>query len=181
MKKMLETLRALEQLGAAWKARRATKRIAFDTVECTTLLQTDEGVIKGLVEVQRQESCRCTKIEVVCYLGGCLKKDGRFDGGKHSKNKIAKLFEHDSEVLYRSSKVFGVWLGWRPVGVVSAEHQFLADFADRLIAETGAIQKATGDEEKAVAEERRRENEKTARRALFRGTGLFNFACSGGL
>src|SRR3989344_6367240 len=152
MRELLEALRALERLGAEWKARRATKRLAFDTVECVTLVQTDEGVVKGFVEAQRQESCRRAKMEVVCYLGGCLKKDGRFDGGKHSKSKTVKLFEYDSEVLYRYSKVFGVGLGWHPVGRVSAGHRLLIDFADRLIAKTDATHKIAGDEPKATAD-----------------------------
>ena len=167
MKKMLEALEALERLGAEWKARRASKRIVFDTVECVALVQTDEGVVKGIVEVQRQESCRRMKMEIVCYLGGRLKKDGRFDGGKHPKSNTVKLFEYDSEILYRSSKVVGIGLGWHPIGVVPAEHQFLADFADRLIAEVDAERRAADDEAKVVTDERRRENEETARRALF--------------
>src|SRR3989344_8275313 len=167
MQKMLEALQALERLGAEWKAGRVTKRLAFDAIECKTFVQTNGGVVKGFVEVQRQESCRRTKMEVVCYLGGCLKKDSRFNSGKHPKSKTVKLFEDENEVLYRYSKVFGVGLGWRPVGAVSVEHQFLIDFADRLIAETDAARKAIEDETKATAEEWWRENEETAKPALF--------------
>lgn len=173
MKELLEgvaggALKALERLGAEWEARRATKVIAFDAIECVTLIQTDEGVIKGLVEVVCIEGVsRRANMAVTCYLGGHLKKDGTFKSGKHPKSQTTKIFEYESEVPYRYSKIFGVGLGFRPAGAVPAEHQFLADFTERLIADVDAAQKAANDEAMSAAEERRRKNEETARRALF--------------
>lgn len=167
MKELLEALKALERLGAEWKARRATKVIAFDTIECGAVIQTDGSVIKGLVEVQQLDSCRQAKMVVTCYLGGRLKKDGTFKSGKHPKSQTVKIFEYESEVLYRYSKVFGIGLGFRPVGAMPAEHQFLADLAEQLWAETDTAQKAVKDEATVVAESRRQENKATARRVLF--------------
>ena len=168
MKEMTEALDALECLGAEWKARRVSKKFIFDTVECTTLIQTEEGVLRGLVEVQRWDGYRRTKTEVACYLGGRLDDKGAFKHLKHPKHKTVKLFEYEDETLYRYSKVFGVGLGWRPVGAVPTEHQFLVDFAGRLVAEADADKKATDDEAAVNAENQRRGNEEKARRALFR-------------
>ncbi|MBI2674368.1 MAG: hypothetical protein HYX22_01355 [Candidatus Yanofskybacteria bacterium] len=162
MKKMLEVLRVLEQLGAEWKARRITRTRIHDTIECVTLVQMDEGVVRSLVTVDRVSGYSRTEAEIVCYLAGRLEEDGVFKHAKHPKDKTAKLFEYQNTVMYRYSKVFGIKLGWRPVGTVPAEHQFLTDFADRLIAEADVAQKATADEAKVVAEERR--GEKTRKR-----------------
>lgn len=167
MKKMLETLQALERLGAEWKARRITRTRIHDTVECTTLVQTDEGVIRGLVTVDRVSGYSRTEAEVVCYLGGRFGEDGVFKHAKHPKDKTVKLFEYQNTVMYRYSKVFGIKLGWRPAGAVPVEHQFLTDFADQLFAEIDPAQETADNEVKVVADERRQRNKEMARRALF--------------
>lgn len=143
MKELLETLKALERLGAKWSARRVSKRFLFDTIECTTLVRTiPEGVIRGVVEVRRGDTWR-TKIEVHCYLGGQIKEDGTFKHSSHPKDKTVKVFECVNVVMYRYSKgMFGVGKGFRPIGGVSAEHQFLTDFAERLIVEVDACKKS---------------------------------------
>src|SRR3989338_7592619 len=132
MKELLETLQALDQLGAEWKARRITRTRIHDTVECAALVQTDEGVVRGLITVDRVSGYSRAEAGVVCYIGGRLREDGVFKHAKHAKDKTAKLFEYKNTVMYRYSKVFGIELGWRPVGAVPAEHRVLTDFADRV-------------------------------------------------
>ena len=166
MKELLEALGALERLGAEWKGRRVSKKFLFDTVECTTLVQAAEGVIRGLVEVQRWDGYCRTKVEVVCYLDGQLDDKGKFKHARHPKDKTVKLFEYEDEVLYKYSKMLGVGLGWRPAGVVPEEHDFLVGFSERLIIKADADKKAT-DDEAAAAGEHREENKEKARRALF--------------
>ncbi len=167
MKKMMEALRALERLGAEWKARRVSSLYLRDTVECVALVQTDEGVMRGLVRVSRNDIWR-VQVSVSCYLGGQIEENGEFKHARHPERKTVKLFEYDSTILFRYSRgVFGLGAGFRPIGAVPVEHQFLTDFANRLIAKADVAQKAIANEAKAVAEERRRRNEETARRALF--------------
>lgn len=169
MKELLEVLRVLERLGASWKARRITRGSNFNTIQCTTLVQTDEGVIKGLVESQGTGSeDRRTKVEIICYLGGHLEKEGTFDAKKHSKAETVKLFECQNAVLLKFSGGFlGIGRGFRPVGTVPAEHRFLVGFAERLIAETDQEEQIT--ESAKVAEDgaRKSTNEAKARHALF--------------
>lgn len=167
MKELLEALGALERLGAEWRARRVSKKFLLDTVECTTFIQKDEGVVRGIVGVQKWDGYCRTKMEVACYLDGRLKDNGTFKHVGHAKDKTVKLFEYENETLYQYSKMFGVALGWRPVDVVPTIHQFLVEFSERLIAETDAAKKAAEEEETTVAGERQRENEMRARRALF--------------
>lgn len=167
MKELLEALKALERLGAEWKARRKSTLYLRDTIECDTLVQTDEGVIRGLVRVRRNDIWR-VQMEVACYLGGRLKDDGTFKHTAHPKDETVKFFEHDNAVLFKYSKgFFGLGAGFRPIGAVSAEHQFLTDFADRFWAEADSAQKAVEAEKVAAASHKRLNNETTARRALF--------------
>ena len=167
MKKMLEVLRALERLGAEWKARRVSTLYLRDTVECSALVQTDDGVMRGFVRVRWNDIWRA-EMTVACYLGGHIGDNGEFKHARHPESKTVKLFEYDSTILFKYSRgMFGLGAGFRPIGSVPAEHQFLTDFADRLIAEADATQRVAADEARRVAEERRRENEETARRALF--------------
>ena len=167
MQKMLEALRALERLGAEWKARRVSLLYLRDTVECSALVQTAEGVVRGLVKVRRNDIWR-VQMEAACYLGGQIGENDEFKHARHPESETVKLFEYDSTILYKYSKgVFGLGSGFRSIGAVPAEHQFLTDFADRLIAEAEAERRVADDETKAAADERWRENEKTARRALF--------------
>lgn len=167
MKELLEALRALEWLGAEWKARRVSKKFLFDTIECATLVQIDAGVVRGLVEVQRWDGYCRVKSEVACYLDGRLKDDGTFKHVGYAKDKTIKLFEYENEVLYRYSKMFGVALGWRPVGVIPTIHQFLVEFSERLVVKADTAKKAAEEGEAATDGKRRCENETRARQALF--------------
>lgn len=167
MKELLKALNALEQLGAEWKVRRASTLYLRDTVECVNLVQTDEGVVRGLVRVRRNDIWR-VQMEVVCYLNGRLKDDGTFKHNTHPKDGTVKIFEYDSTILFKYSKgLFGLGAGFRPIGAVSAEHQFLTDFADRLWVEVDVAQTAAEAEKVAADSQRRPNNETTARRALF--------------
>jgi len=167
MREMLEALRALERLGAEWKARKVSLLYLRDTVECSAFIQTDEGVMRGLVKVSKNDIWR-VEMSVICYLGGQIGTNGEFKHARHPERKTARIFEYKNTILYKYSKgLFGLGAGFRPIGTVPAEHQFLTDFADRLTAEADVARKAAGDEAKAIAEERRRRNEEMARRALF--------------
>ena len=167
MKELLEALGALERLGASWKARRVSKRFIYDTVQCTALVQTDQGVIRGLVVIQRSNTFGRAKMEVTCFLDGHLKEDGVFEEKKHPKDKKIKLFEYDNEIMYRYSRVFGIGLGWKPESRVSAEYQYLVDFAEWLIAETDREDQATKSAKEAEKRARKIANEAKARKALF--------------
>src|SRR3989344_7830207 len=142
MEKLNKVFNALDQLGSLWEARRLSKKFLFDTIECTTLGQTTEGVIRGFIEVQRWDGLCRTKAEVVCFIDGHLYKKGGFKHLKHPKIKTAKLYEYNNEVLYRYSKFFGIGLGWSPIGGLPAEHRFLIDFVDRLFAKVEVAEKA---------------------------------------
>lgn len=167
MRELLETLKALKRLGAEWKARRVSTLYLRDTIECIALVQTNEGVIRGLVRVRRNDIWR-VQMEAACYLGGRLKDDGEFKHTVPPNNETVKLFEYDSTTLFQYSKgLFGLGAGFRPIGRVLAEHQFLTDFADRLIAAVEADQRTADEEKTAVVAEQRRQNETTARQALF--------------
>lgn len=167
MKELLEALKALERLGAEWKARRKSTLYLRDTIECDSLVQTDEGVIRGLVRVRRNDIWR-VQMEAACYLSGRLKDDGAFKHIAHPKDKTVKLFEYDSTILFKYSKgFFGLGAGFRPIGGVPAEHQFLTDFAERLWVEAEATQKTAEAERTASVSRHRRDNETAARRALF--------------
>ena len=167
MRELLEALRALERLGAEWKARRVSLLYLRDTIECVALVQTDEGVMRGLVRVSKSDVWR-VEMAVMCYLGGQIGMNGEFKHARHPESETVRIFEYDSTILFKYSKgVFGLGAGFRPIGAVPAEHQFMTDFANRLIAEADAVKKVAEDETKAVADERRWRNEETARRALF--------------
>lgn len=167
MKELLEALKALERLGAEWKVRRASELYLRDTVECTALVQTNEGVVRGVIKVSHNDVWR-VQAGVACYLNGHLKNDGTFKHMGHPASKTVKVFEYANTVLYKYSKgLFGLGAGFHPIGLVPTEHQYLTDFAGRLIAETDTVQKTGKDEAIAVAESRRQENEARARRALF--------------
>lgn len=167
MKELLEALRALERLGAEWKARRVTKKFVYDTIESTAVVKTSEGVVRGLIEVQRRNIYSRAKIEVTCFLDGRLEEDGTFKHTKHVKSKQVKLFEHDNEVTYHCLRVFGIKLGYRPDNGVSVEHQFLVDFAERLIAEIDRQDQTTKAVKAAEDGVRKSANETRARKALF--------------
>lgn len=168
MYELLKALRAFERLGAEWKARRVTKVAPYDTVECTTLVQTSRGVVRGLVEVRRGDTYSQTKAEVACYLDGKLDDKDEFKYLKHPKAKAAKLYEHESTVLMRHSAGFlGLGRGYRPNGTMPEEHRFLTDFAERLI--SAADRKGQTDEETKASEKsaRKSANEARAKQALF--------------
>lgn len=169
MKELLKALKALERLGAVWKARRITRGSNFNTIQCTTFVQTDEGVIKGLIEAQGTGSeDRRTKAEVTCYLGGRLEKDGMFEIGKHSRTETVKLFEYQNTVMLKHSSGFlGIGRGFRPAGMVPAEHQFLVDFAERLIVEIDRQNQAAASARAAEDDARKSANEAKAKHALF--------------
>lgn len=164
---MEEALQALERLGAKWNARRVSKKFLLDTVECSTLVQTSDGVIRGMVEVQRWDGYCRTKAEVSCYIEGRLKADGTFKHVAHSKDKTVKIFEYENEVLCQCSKVFGVALGWRPVDDVPIMHQFLTDFSEQLVGKADSAKRVVEKGQTTADDERRCENEARARRALF--------------
>lgn len=168
MDKLLEALRALGRLGASWKARRVTKAAPYDTIECITLVQMNEGVMRGLVEVRRGQTYSQVKAEIVCYFDGKLDDKSEFKHLSHPKTKATKLYEHESTVLMRySAGFFGVGRGFRPAGVVPAEHQFLTNFAERLIAESDR-EKAESESVKAAEESAQKSaNEAKARKVLF--------------
>lgn len=167
MRELLEALKALERLGATWKTRRVTKKFLFDTIECTALVQTREGVLRGFVEVQRWNTYCRTKMEVTCFLGAKLEADGKFKHSKHPKNETVKIFEYDSEMLYHCSKAFGIKLGYRPDSRIPTEHQFLVEFTEKLVIvvdqqeQAVVLAKATEDGARKSA------NETRARHALF--------------
>lgn len=167
MTALLEALEALKRLGASWKARRVSKKFLFDTIECTALVQTKEGVIRGFVEVQRWDTYCCAKMEVACFLGGHLEKGGTFKHLKHLKDKKANIFEYENVVLYHYSKVFGIGLGYKPVGKVPAEHQFIVGFVERLIADVDRKGQVEALAKVATESVRKSANKETARRALF--------------
>lgn len=174
MKELLEALSALERLGAVWKTKRVSKGSLFDTIQCTSLIVTEDWVIKGIVEVQgKGTDDRRTKMKVTCFLEGKLDKqdkggvEPKFTDAKHPKDKTVKIFEYENVVLYRFSRVFGVSLGLKPIGAVPMEHQHLVGFADRQAVEFDATQKVAREGVAASAECQQRENKEKGRRALF--------------
>lgn len=169
MKELLETLKTLGRLGASWKAQRVSKIELFDTIQCTALVRTDEGMVRGFVEVRGGETRYQTnvKMEVVCYLGGRPDDKGEFKHSRHPKNKTTKLFEYENVVLYRESKMLGISRGIRPVGAVPAEHQYLVNFAEKLIVVTDRENQAATAAKVAEESARKSANEARARRALF--------------
>ena len=169
MKELLEALKALERLGASWKARRVSKGSLFNTIECTALVQTTEGVVRGLVEIQGKGSDdRRVKAEVSCHLEGKLMKDGGFKHLKHLKDKTVKIFEYENFVMYNYSKGFlGIGQGFRPAGTVPVEHRFLVDFAERLVAVADQQEQAEKSARANDESARKSANEARARHALF--------------
>lgn len=171
MRELLNALESLERLGASWKARRVTKTAPYDTIECTSLVQTSEGVIRGLVEVRRGQTYSQTKAEVACYLDGKLgdKKDkGEFKHLSHPKAKTTKLYEYENTILMRySTGFFGVGRGFRHAGAVPLEHQYLTDFAERLMAKFDCEKLELEPAKAAEDGARKNANEAKARKALF--------------
>lgn len=123
----IEAFQAMECLGASWNFRKLTKKFVYDTAEITGWAQSQEGVLKAVIEVQRWNSYRRVKIEVTCFLGGLLLEGGKFEEKKYSREK-ATAFQYENVVLFSYSK----WRGWRPTSSVSGEHLFLVRFADQL-------------------------------------------------
>lgn len=169
MVELLNALKALERLSVSWKIRRVTKTAPYDTVECVALVQTSEGVVRGLVEVRRGQTYGQTKAEVACYLDGKLDDKGGFKHLKHPKHKTVKVYEYENLVHMKFSEGFlSIGRGYSAASPVPAEHQYLADFAERLAAGTER-QNQEAETQKAAEEcARKSANEVRARRALFR-------------
>lgn len=168
MKELLEAFKALERRGGIWKARRVSRQYLFDVIECTTLIQVGEGVLRGLIEVQRWDGLCRVKAEVVCYLGGRLDDKGGFKHQRHSRAKTTKLYEYSNEVIYRYSSILGISLGWKPMGGVSAEHQHLVEMAERLVAVYDHDRQAVKEKEKNATENQKAANKTKGEQALFR-------------
>ncbi len=167
MEKLLGALKALERRGATWKARRVSRQYLFDVIECTALIQVKEGVLRGLIEVQRWDGLCRVKAEVVCYLGGHLDEKGEFKHLKHSRSKTAKLYEYSNEILYRYSSILSIGLGWKPMGNVPAEHQYLVEMAERLVSVYDRDRQAAKEKEEATANTQKAANKTKGERALF--------------
>lgn len=168
MKELLEAFKALERLGASWKVRRVTKTAPYDTIECTALVQTKEGVMRGLVDVKQGQTYGQTKAEVTCYLDGKLNDKGEFKHLSHSKVKAVKLYEHESNVLMGcSGGFFGVGQMLRPEGVVLMEHKHLVEFAERLIVVQNQQDQVVASRNFATVCARKSANETRAKKALF--------------
>jgi len=167
MKELLRVLEALCQRGGTWKARRVSRQYLFDVIECTTLIQVDEGVLRGLIEVQRWDGLCRVKTEVAYYLGGRLDNKGEFKHQRHSRAKTTKLYEYSSEVLYRYSSILGISLGWKPMGNVPAEHQYLVEMAERLVAVYDRDRQTVKDKEKTAVANQKTANKTKGEQALF--------------
>lgn len=169
MEELLKVFKALERLGAEWSAIRVTRGFVFNTIQCSTLVQTDNGVVKGSVEARGARSeDRHIKAEVVCYLGGRLNKNGGFNTKVHPKSETVKIYEYSNTALLKySSGFFGLGAGFRPASVLPAGHQWLTDFAERLIAGSDRAQAESEAAKVAKDSVRKSANKIKARRALF--------------
>lgn len=169
MRGLLRTFQALECLGAKWSAIRVTRGSVFNTIQCSTLVQMDDGVVRGSVEARGAGSeDRHVKAEVVCYLGGRLNENGGFNTKGHPKSETVKIYEYSNTALLKySSGFFGFGAGFRPASIMPVDHQWLTDFAEHLIARSDRAQ--TESEAAKVAKDgvRKSANEARARRALF--------------
>ncbi len=165
---LLRYLRALEAKGAIWKTIRLSRKFLYDAVECTALAQTAEGVMRGVVEVRRQDDLSHCKAEITCYLGGQLDNNGEFKHAKHPKSKTTKIFEYEQKVFYRHKKIFGIDLGWTPESPLSAEHQYLVEMTQKLSAKLVEAQTAEMTQQAADQETVKRNAKEQAMRALFR-------------
>ena len=167
MKELLRILEALKYRGATWKARRVSRQYLFDVIECATLVQVEEGVLRGLVEVQRWDGLCRVKAEVACYLGGLLDDKGEFKHQRHSRAKTTKLYEYSSEVLYCHSSILGIDLGWKPMGGIPEEHQHLVEMAENLVAVYDRDRQAAKEKEKIATTNQKATNKTKGERALF--------------
>ncbi len=167
MEKLYETLMALYHLGATWTARRATRSAPYDTIVCTTLVQTDEGVVRGLTE--SQEFRRTVRAEIAVYIGGKLDDKGEFKHQSHSRAKTVKLYEYENTVPEGGKYwegFFGLFHGFSPVATPQID-LYLQDFAYRLI-QAADREEAESKTAKAAQESARKSaNETRARKALF--------------
>lgn len=131
---LFEAMDALQKRGAVWAAQRVSGKLIFDTIQCTTLVQSGDTVLRGLVEVTEPKKIpllakSSAKVEITCYFGASLDDRGEFKHKDHPKNESQKCFEWKDTVYYK----YGRFLGWRPEAGVPLGHQYLVDMATSLV------------------------------------------------
>lgn len=131
----MELFQCFEQLsrhGAVWKSTRIGKMFFRDSIECTTLVQTSDGVFRGVILVTRREDIYIVEAGVKFYRDGKV-VDGKFKHGQHLSKDTVKVCEYENEVLFNFSRIFGIDLGWKPRKPIPETHRRLIEMADRLV------------------------------------------------
>lgn len=157
----------LQRLGAIWKPSRIGKMFFRDSIECTTLVQTPEGVFRGVVLVTRREDIYLVSAEVKFYREGKV-VDGKFKHGQHPSKDTVKVCEYENEVLFNFSRIFGINLGWKPRKPIPETHRRLIEMVDRLIVEFDTAEATGKAAQVADKEVQTRINKEVAIRALSR-------------
>jgi hypothetical protein len=157
----------LKRLGGVWKPKRIGKMFFRDSIECTMLVQVPEGVFRGAVLVTRQQDISRVKADVKFYRDGKV-VDGKFKHAQHPTKDTLKICEHEDEVLFDFSRIFGIDLGWKPRKPIPLTHRRLIELADCLVVEFDAMEVARKNTQATDKEIQKTANQEVALRALSR-------------
>lgn len=160
-------LKRLEDKGARWKAIRRSEKLLNDTIECTTIIRVEGGLIRGVVETFRLDDISRVKAEVTYYVEGELDKEGNFKHSKHPKDKRDKLFEYNDQVLFRYRTMLGIKLGWEAATPISVEHRHLVEMANLLVADFDKARKDRDEIRETQKTVRQTDHKEKGNRALF--------------